>query len=573
MSHAALSTLGRLGQVLIQADRNYIWADPAVALLVDVDIQEERLRLALGAQPGLERDDLMVEALANEGRLLEDEPLADWALRPREHLEWARQEARLALARDRAKGFGRSSPPEVVDAWEACLTHDPTCEEATSALMRVHAAHGKNALVVGAYQRCRTALEELGLRTSPALEEVREATSGPAPSPAPAAAPTYEMTIAPVPLREERRLVSVLFAEVSAHAGFRGIDLEDLRDMVGTSISQLIAEVENLGGTVTSVSGAGLSAMFGAPVSHEDDPERAVRAAYRALSRTDGFEPLSLRVGIETGPAIVGPIGARGDYGAVGEVVSAAAAIQSVAKPGSVLVGPATHAGTETIFEWGPTDEVVPNFSTKPLVATYLDQPKRRDVGWRGRNRRGGRARLVGREEELAALDHAVRDAISGAGSVIFVVGEPGLGKTRLVQECRKRFMAWVGARHRAFAALAGRTLRVVRLVNSLWSLPTTSLRLDWSSTGRRRKGGASRLGASHEGRVRRRVGPRRVPGPHDWPRQRLRAGRCRPVEPRAPTAGDLCLREGAGVAAGGVGAHGARPRGSSIGRTQLPCG
>ena len=199
------------------------------------------------------------------------------------------------------------------------------------------------------------------------------------------------MPIAPVPVRlpEERRLVSVFFAEVSAHAGFRGIDLEDLRDMVGTSISQLITEVEDLGGTVTSVSGAGLSAMFGAPVSHEDDPERAVRAAYRALSRTGRLRAAFPASRDRDRASHRWPIGARGDYGAVGEVVSAAAAIQSVAKPGSVLVGPATHAGTETIFEWGPTDEVVPNFSTKPLVATYLDRPKRRDVGWRGRDRLG----------------------------------------------------------------------------------------------------------------------------------------------------------------------------------------
>ena len=100
-----------------------------------------------------------------------------------------RQEGRLALARDRAKGFGRSSPPEVVGAWETCLTHDPTCEEATSALMRLHAAQenglGRRVLI----RRCRAALEELGLHTSPALEEVREATSGPGRFPAPIAAP------------------------------------------------------------------------------------------------------------------------------------------------------------------------------------------------------------------------------------------------------------------------------------------------------------------------------------------------------------------------------------------------
>ena len=448
MAHAALSALGPHGKELILGDRNYVWANPAIPLNVDVAAQEEGLHLALAAEPGPQRDDLIVEALAGEGRLLEDEPLADWAVRPREHLEWVRQEGRLALARDRAKGFGRSSPTEVVGAWETCLTHDPTSEEAASALMRLYAAQTKPGLSEATYRRCRAALEQLGLHTSPALEEVWEAINGSGRFPAPIAPSPREIPTPPAPVRlpEERRLVSVFFAEVSAHAGFRGIDLEDLRDMVGAAVSQLITEVERLGGTVTSVSGAGLSAMFGAPVSHEDDPERAVRAAYRVLSEPDNLDPLSLRVGIELGPAIVGPIGDRGDYGAVGEVVSAAAAIQSVAKPGSALIGPATRAATEGIFEWGPTDEVAPNFSTKPLVASYLKWPKRRDASGRGHGRPTGHTRLVGREEQLAALDDAVHNATSGEGSVVFVVGEPGLGKTRLVQECRKRFMAWVGA-------------------------------------------------------------------------------------------------------------------------------
>ena len=88
---------------------------------------------------------------------------------------------------------------------------------------------------------------------------------------------------------------------------------------------------------------------------------------------------------------------------------------------------------------------MAPNFSSKPLVASYLKRPRRSDTGWRGQRRLAGHARLVGRDGQLMVLDEAVRDATSGVGSVVFIVGDPGLGKTRLVQECRKRFMAWVG--------------------------------------------------------------------------------------------------------------------------------
>jgi len=401
-------------------------------------------------EPGTARDAALCMALAENGVLLEDEPYADWALRLREALELVRQRARLELARDRARGCGRSEPEAVIEAWEACVAHDPASEEAASSLMRVYSARGQREAVSLTYERCRAALEALGLRASPALAQAERATMTPAPRSAPAGGAS------PVPHRlgkEERRLVSVLFTELAGPGGMAGrLDPEDLRQVVGEALAGVIAEVEGLGGTVTSVSGAGLAALFGAPEAHEDDPERAVRAGSRILSALTGGShgpaagTLSVRVGIETGPAVVGPIAGGAGYGAVGEVVGAAAAVQSAAKAGSVLVGPATRAATEATFEWGPTEEVAPTPGTKPLVASYLERAKARSPANRGQRRRAGHAPLVGRQAELAVLDRALREAISGTGSVVFLVGEPGLGKTRLVQECRKRFMAWVGA-------------------------------------------------------------------------------------------------------------------------------
>ena len=104
--------------------------------------------------------------------------------------------------------------------------------------------------------------------------------------------------------------MSVFFAELSGPAGI-GRDPEDVRHVIGGALAAVIAEVESLGGTVTSVSGAGLVAIFGAPQAHEDDPERAVRTGSRALSAIGavGAPSLSVRVGIETGPTVVGPMG------------------------------------------------------------------------------------------------------------------------------------------------------------------------------------------------------------------------------------------------------------------------
>ncbi len=224
-----------------------------------------------------------------------------------------------------------------------------------------------------------------------------------------------------------------------------------MRQIVGAALTGLIAEVEGLGGTVTAVSGAGLVALFGAPKAHEDDPERAVRAGGRMLSvvgpsgHAAGAGTLSVRAGIETGPAVIG-LSRHRLRGGGGRSWAPPPPSKSAAKVGSVLVGPVTRAVTEAVFEWGPSEEVAITPGAKPFVASYLDRPKARSPGSRSQRRLVGHAPLVGRQTELAVLDDALRGAVSGAGSVVFVVGEPGLGKTRLVQECRKRFMAWVGA-------------------------------------------------------------------------------------------------------------------------------
>src|SRR5689334_5145458 len=411
MARAALSNLGEPATSLLEADLTHIWANPAVE--VDAVKHEQALRTALAITPGHERDDLLATALADDGELLADEPYADWALRPRERLETLRQEARLALARDRAKGAGDSRPEAQLAAWAACAEHDPASEEAAAALVRGYFAAGHRELAVRAYERCRAALGDLGLGLSPWLEEVYATAAFEAGPPRTQA-----------PAREELRTITVLAAEVVVTGS---ADPEERRDVAGRALAAAIAEVEALGGTVTSVSGGGLQAMFGAPEAHEDDPERAARSAFRALTAVAAIDGGTLRIGVETGPAVLGPIGggARVEYGAVGEVVGQAAALQALARPGSALVGPVTRAAAGHLFAWGAAEG----------DGTYLGPPMPRIAGHRLRP--GGP--LVGRQAELAALGTALREAARGHGSVVLVTGEPGLGKTRLVQECRRR--------------------------------------------------------------------------------------------------------------------------------------
>jgi DNA-binding SARP family transcriptional activator len=408
----ARSTLAGLGAAVLEADLTHVWVSPDVE--VDADLVENALREALSMAPGLERDDRFTAALAEDGELLADEPYTEWALRPRERLESLRQQARLARARDRAKGAGRSGPDAVTQAWVSCFEYDPASEEAAAALVRAYTAQGQRELAVRVYERCAAALDELGLRVSPSLAEVY------------AEAATEAVPVQPAPLREELRTVSVLSAEVAAPAG---LDPESLRDVVTTALTTAIAEVEVLGGTVISVSGSGLQAMFGAPQAHEDDPERAVRAAFRAISGQD-----SLRIGVETGQVLLGPIG--GGYGPVGEVVGLATALQASAAPGSALIGPVTRAGIGHLFTWGAR-------SDSP-AGTCLGAPRAPGEGELGL---GGRGRLTGRTTEMAVVVDALRGTMRGRGSFVLLTSEPGLGKTRLVEEGRKLFLARAGTR------------------------------------------------------------------------------------------------------------------------------
>ena len=464
MARQALRELGPQASRLLCADSSQIWADPSVVLAVDLDAHEEALRAALRASPGNGRDAALVGALATRGVPLEDEPEAEWAATVRERVEYLRQEARLELARDRLRGVGRAHPEDVAQAWQDCFAADPSDEEAASALMRLYVAQGRRPLAIQAYERCSSALFSLGLTTSSALEQARMAVDGPTQSAR--GAPALAGDRGSAQREEERRLVTVAFVELSPVGLVAQSDPEDLREVIGTGLAQAISEVEALGGAVMSVSGTIMSALFGAPRAHEDDPERALRSALRiaaALSNApggDGRGPvkpsggrytgmeLSVRLGVETGAAIAGPVGSGGQvgYSAVGAVVGAAAALQSVARPGSVLVGPATHAATDGIFEWGPSQDVFVTPGAQPLTATYLVQPKARSVAEVGRRRLAARAPLVGRDAEMALLTESVRGSLSGHGGAVVIAGEPGLGKTRLVGECRNYFMGWVGA-------------------------------------------------------------------------------------------------------------------------------
>ena len=235
--------------------------------------------------------------------------------------------------------------------------------------------------------------------------------------------------------REERKVVTALFCDL---VGFtqraERLDPEDVRALLRPYHARVRAELERHGGTVEKFIGDAVMALFGAPVAHEDDPERAVRAALaiRDFALDDGLE---LRVGITTGEALIA-LGANptgGEGMASGDVVNTAARLQSAAPVNGILVDVTTQRATRHVVEYEDAPAVEAKGKSAPLAV------------WRAarvRARRGvdvaheRRAELVGREQELGVLRDAFeRMRRSRTSQLVTLVGVPGMGKSRLVHE------------------------------------------------------------------------------------------------------------------------------------------
>ena len=247
-----------------------------------------------------------------------------------------------------------------------------------------------------------------------------------------------------VPSSDERRPVTILFADIVGSTSLaERLDAEDWKAVVDPALARFTAVVERHGGRVAQLLGDGLLAFFGAPVAHEDDAIRAVQAglglveaARRLGSRTVGSPDahLEIRVGISSGEVVVGAVGGEGrrEYLAVGDAVNVAARLQAAAPPMGVLVSDETFRLVADAVEGRGAGPLSLKGKANPVVAHEI-VALRTVVGHGRRVRDGGP--LVGREEELGRLAPLRERLEAGAGAVVSVVGEPGLGKTRLVRE------------------------------------------------------------------------------------------------------------------------------------------
>jgi class 3 adenylate cyclase/tetratricopeptide (TPR) repeat protein len=243
--------------------------------------------------------------------------------------------------------------------------------------------------------------------------------------------------------RWERRVVSVVFADL---VGFTGtserLDVEDVQGFLGRYHELLRRELERHGGTVEKFIGDAVMALFGAPVAHEDDPERAVRAALAIqgsvgeMRESDGVD-LRVRVGVTTGEALVA-LGVRPESGegmATGDVVNTASRLQGAAPVDGVLVDERTHRATDRSIRYAEPESIGVKGKSRPVVAWRALETR----SLLPEQSRGDDVALVGRRHEVAQLVAALeRSREEPSAQLVTVMGAPGIGKTRLVTELRR---------------------------------------------------------------------------------------------------------------------------------------
>jgi class 3 adenylate cyclase/tetratricopeptide (TPR) repeat protein len=236
-------------------------------------------------------------------------------------------------------------------------------------------------------------------------------------------------------LGEERKTVSVLFVDLVAFtARSDEADPEDVRATLQPYHERVRAELARFGGTVEKFIGDAVMAVFGAPVSHEDDAERAVRAGLRVIEATDELG-LEVRAAVATGEAVV-QLGARPEAGegiATGDVVNTAARLQSVAPTGGLVVGELTYRATRNVIDYEELDPVELKGKAGP-VPLWLARAARSRFGVDVEI--GGATLFVGRDHELGVLRETFgRVSRDATVQLVTLIGEPGVGKTRLLSE------------------------------------------------------------------------------------------------------------------------------------------
>jgi class 3 adenylate cyclase/tetratricopeptide (TPR) repeat protein len=246
----------------------------------------------------------------------------------------------------------------------------------------------------------------------------------------------------------ERKIVTVMFADVAGStAMFENLDPESVHEIMDGCFRLLMDEIHRYEGTINQFRGDGVMALFGAPIAHEDHAQRACHAALatqkalvpycESLKNRHGID-FKMRIGLNSGPVVVGSLGddLRMDYTAQGDTANLAARMESNAQPGGVLASQHIYKQAKEFFEFEPLGEIRVKGREEPVEGYRLIKPT--EVETRiGASAAKGLTRFVGRGHEIQTLKDAFEKVQSGEGQVVGIVGEAGVGKSRLLLEFR----------------------------------------------------------------------------------------------------------------------------------------
>ncbi len=247
----------------------------------------------------------------------------------------------------------------------------------------------------------------------------------------------------------ERKQVSVMFCDLVSSATIaEGMDPEEFRDLLDRYLVVVFDEVARAEGLVNQIAGDGVMALFGAPLAHEDAPLRSVQAAIAirdglaALSgslRAEGRPALTARIGLNTGPVIVGTVGGdlKLDYTAIGDTTNLAARLQALARPGAILLTESLQRLVAEHFVVRPLGPQAIRGKALPVAVFEVESALATKTPLSGRASRSDV--FVGRDEELARLEAAFDRARGGRGQPVGIVGHAGVGASRLVTELVRR--------------------------------------------------------------------------------------------------------------------------------------
>ena len=262
---------------------------------------------------------------------------------------------------------------------------------------------------------------------------------------------------------EQRKQVTVLFADASGFTAMsETMDPEEVRDRMNAVWARLDAVIISHGGTIDKHMGDAVMAIFGAPTAREDDPERAVQAALAMQeeiedwrAEVDGSESaISIRIGVHTGPVLMGLVGTTAEYTAMGVTVNLARRLQQAAPVGGVLISHDTYRHVRSFFSVSAMDPITVKGKTEPVLVYVVLQARPRAFRLASPEVGGVETRMVGRGAELACLQEAMRATMKEREArIVTIVGEAGVGKSRLLYE----FDNWIALLSRTVLHFKGR--------------------------------------------------------------------------------------------------------------------